>query len=133
MPQSMVIGETRRILADIVQQEQSRGVTDEAIKEGEKELVEIASRGAREKLKGDLHPPAYCRGRKSERHPAEMRARIASMAARYGMTPDKAAKEMEKRDAMDRVAEEILSNKVIEFLVGAAELRVEVPPEPPVA
>jgi trigger factor len=124
LPQSLVISETRRILADIVQQEQSRGVTDEALKEGEKELVEVASRGAKDKLKGTFILQRIAEAEKVAVTPAEMRARIASMAARYGMTPDKATKELEKRDAMDRVAEEILSGKVIDYLVKNADVRV---------
>jgi hypothetical protein len=47
-----------------------------------------------------------------------------AMAGRYGMTPDKMAKELEKRDAMDRVAEDVLSTKVIDFLVANADVRV---------
>jgi len=124
LPQSMVIGETRRILADIVQQEQARGVNDEAIKQGEKELVEVASRGAKEKLKGTFILQRIAEQEKVTVTSGEMRARVAAMAARYGMTPEKAAKELEKRDAMDRVAEDVLSGKVIELLVREADVRV---------
>ena len=124
LPQSMVIGETRRILGEIVQQEQARGVTDEAIKEGEKELVEAAARGAKEKLKGTFILQRIAENEKVTVSQAELRARIAAMAAKYGMTPDKTMRELEKRDAVDRVAEEILSGKVIDFLVANAEVRV---------
>jgi hypothetical protein len=46
------------------------------------------------------------------------------MAARYGMTAEKATRELEKRNSMDRVAEDILSGKVIDFLVANASVRV---------
>jgi trigger factor len=127
LPQSFVVGETRRILADIVQQEQARGVGDEAIKESEKELVEAASRGAKDKLKGTFILQRIAEAEKVTVNAAELRARIAAMAARYGMTPEKAVKELEKRDAMDRVAEDILSGKVITFLVSAADVRTAQP------
>jgi trigger factor len=131
LPQSLVAGETRRILADIVQQEQSRGVTDEALKEGEKELVEVAARGAREKLKGTFILQRIAEAEKVTVTSAELRARVATMAARYGMTPEKTMKELEKRDAMDRVAEDILSGKVIDFLVSNADIRTaEGAPQP---
>jgi len=127
LPQSFVAGETRRILADIVQQQQARGMTDESLKENEKELVEAAARSAREKLKGTFILQRIAEQEKVTVTSAEMRARVAAMAARYGMTPDKAAKELEKRNATDRVAEEILSGKVIDFLVSNADVRIAEP------
>jgi len=127
LPQNYVAGEVRRVLADIVQQEQARGVTDEALKASEKELVAAASRAAKEKLKGRFILQRIAEAEKVTVTPAEMRGRVAAMAARYGMTPDKAAKELEKRDAMDRVAEDILSGKVIDFLVANADVRTAEP------
>jgi trigger factor len=124
LPQNYVAGETRRILSDIVQREQSRGMTDEAIKQSEKELVEAAARAARQKLKGTFILQRIAEAEKVTVTQAELRARTTAMAVRYGMTPDKLAKELEKRDAMDRVAEEVLSNKVIDFLVANAEVRI---------
>jgi trigger factor len=123
LPQNYVAGETRRILSEIVQQEQARGMSDEAIKQGEKELVEAASRGARQKLKGTFILQRIAEAEKVTVSQAELRARINAMAARYGMTPEKTAKELEKRDAMDRVAEDVLSTKVIDFLVANADVK----------
>jgi trigger factor len=122
LPQSMLVGETRRILADIVQQQQARGASDEDIKNQETELVEAASRAARQKLKGTFILQRIADAEKITVSQAELRARIASMAARYGMTPDKTARELERRDATDRVAEDILSGKVLDFLVANAEV-----------
>jgi trigger factor len=124
LPQNYVASETRRILADIVQQEQARGVPDEALKQGEKELVEMAARGAKDKLKGTFILQRIAEAEKVSVTSAEMRSRIASMARRYGMSPEKATRELEKRDSMDRVAEDILSSKVIDFLVANAEVRI---------
>ena len=109
----MCVNETRRILADIVQREQARGATDEAIKGSEKELVEAASQGGKAEAEG-AH---FILQRIAELEKITVtQGGIASsasnaMAARYGMTAEKTAKELEKRDAMDRVAEEILSEQ----------------------
>jgi hypothetical protein len=48
---------------------------------------------------------------------------MADMAARYGMTPDKVQKELEKNGALDQVTEEILSGKVLDFLVSSATVQ----------
>jgi len=124
LPRDLVVGETRRILSDIVQQEQARGVSEESLKEGEKELVVAASRGAVEKLKGTFILQRIAEAEKVTVTAAEIRARIVSMGARYGMTPEKAERELEKRNAMDRVAEDILSSKVVDWLVANADVRV---------
>jgi trigger factor len=124
LPQAYVAGETRRILADIVQREQARGITDDAIQQGEKEIVEAASRAARQKLKGTFILQRIAEAEEVTVSQSELRARTNAMAARYGMTPEKMARELEKRDAMDRVAEEVLSGKVIDFLVANAEVRI---------
>ena len=133
LPESMVAGETRRVLADIVQQEQARGMTDDAIKGHEKELVEAASRHAKDKLKGTFILHRIAEAEKVTITNAELRGRIAAMAARYGMTPEKASKELEKNGAIDRVAEEVLSNKVIDFLVGSADVKIAEGAPAPVA
>ena len=54
LPQNMVRYETERILSEIVRENQARGVTDEALKENEKELLGAAAQGARERLKGNF-------------------------------------------------------------------------------
>ncbi|MCE0483336.1 MAG: hypothetical protein LV479_03755 [Methylacidiphilales bacterium] len=85
---------------------------------------EVASRAAKEKLKGTFILQRIAEAEKVTVTAAEMRARVASMAARYGMTAEKATRELEKRNSMDRVAEDILSGKVIDFLVANASVRV---------
>jgi trigger factor len=52
LPQGLVRQETQRILSDVVRENQARGVTEEVLKENEKELVGVAAQNARERLKG---------------------------------------------------------------------------------
>lgn len=120
LPVGMVRQETQRVLSDIVRENQSRGVTDEVLKESEKELVGQAAHTAREKLKGTfiLLRVAEAEGIKVTRE--ELMGRIASLAHRYGMGFDKMVKELEARNAMDQIQEEIITSKVLDFLVQNA-------------
>jgi trigger factor len=122
LPQSMVRNETQRILADIVRENQARGVTEDVLKENEKELVGAAAQNARERLKGTfvLLRIAEAEGIKVTRE--ELFGRIATLAQRYDMTFEKMLKELEKREAIDQIGEEILTGKVLEFLVANATL-----------
>ncbi|HWB60875.1 MAG TPA: trigger factor, partial [Chthoniobacteraceae bacterium] len=54
LPVDHVRYETKRILADIVREQQGRGVADETLKENEKGLVEAAGKAARDRLRGNF-------------------------------------------------------------------------------
>ena len=51
--------------------------------------------------------------------------RIATMAQRYEMPFEKMLKELEKRNALDEINEEILSGKVLDFLISNASVKNE--------
>ena len=69
LPQGLVRQETQRLLSDIVRENQARGVTEEVLKENEKELVGAAAQNARERLKGYVHPDAHRREGRHQGHP----------------------------------------------------------------
>lgn len=122
LPQSMVRSETQRILSEIVRENQERGVAEEVLKENQQQLVGAASQNAREKLKGTfiLLRIAEAEGIKVTRE--ELFGRIASLAQRYEMTFEKMLKELEKRNGIDQINEEIVTAKVLDFLVANASV-----------
>ena len=123
LPEQMVRSETRRILADIVRENQTRGIADELLKESEKELVGAASEGARNRLKGTFVLLRIAEEEKITVKQEEIRRQVAALAARSGMTFEKMAKELENRNAMDRIAEDILTAKTLDFLADAANVQ----------
>ena len=125
LPQNMVRQETQRILADIVRENQTRGVSEEILRENQKELMGAAAQNARERLKGTfiLVRIAEAEGLKVSRE--EIFGRIATMAQRYEMPFEKMLKELEKRNALDEINEEILSGKVLDFLISNASVKNE--------
>ena len=122
LPVDMVRTQTRRILADIVRENQSRGVADEVLKENEQQILGTAAQNAREQLKGTfiLLRIAEIEGIKPTQQ--EFNIRIAQLAQRYEMKPAKLLKELEKRNALDQITEEILTAKVLEFLASTASV-----------
>jgi trigger factor len=122
LPTNLVRQETQRILADIVRENEARGVTADVLKESEKELVGAAAQNAREKLKGTfvLLRIAEKEGIKVTKE--ELYGRIAAMAQKYGMTFEKMFKELEKRNAVSQMHEEFLTGKALEFLVANAQV-----------
>jgi trigger factor len=122
LPQNLVRNETQRILSDIVRDNQARGVTDEVLKENQQQIVGAASQNARERLKGTfvLLRIAEQEGLKVTRE--ELYGRIGTLAEKYSMTFEKMRKELEKRGAIDQVSEEILTAKVLDFLIANASV-----------
>jgi trigger factor len=122
LPQNLVRQETQRLLSEIVRENQARGVADEVLKESEKQLVGTAAQNARERLKGVfiLLRIAEQEGIKIEK--AELLGRVAVLAERYNMPFEKMLKELERRDALDQIREEILTAKVLDFLVANAKV-----------
>ena len=52
----------------------------------------------------------------------DLNIRIVAMARRYQMTPDKFAKELEKRDGVREIYSQMLNEKVVDFLQQHAKL-----------
>lgn len=122
LPVDMVRTQTRRILSDIVRENQERGIADEVLKENEQQILGTAAQNAREQLKGTfvLLRIAELEGLKVTQE--EFNQRIFQLAARYDMKPQKLLKELEKRNAVDQITEEILTAKTLEFLATSASV-----------
>jgi trigger factor len=122
LPASMVRNETQRILADIVKENQARGVTDDVLKENEKQLVGMASQNARERLKGTfiLLRIAEKEGIRASRE--ELLGRVATLAQRSQMPFEKVLRELEKRSGLEQIQEEIVTAKTLDFLVSNASV-----------
>ena len=122
LPVDMVRTETRRILADIVRENQARGIADDVLKQNEQEILGSAAQNARERLKGTfvLLKIADVEGIKPTQ--AEFDQRIAYLAARYEMKVDKLLKKLDERNAIDQILEEVLTGKVLDFLAANASV-----------
>ena len=122
LPQNLVRAKTQSLLNEIVKENQARGVADDVLKENEKELVGTAATTAREQLKGTfvLLRIAEKEGIRVSRE--EVFGRVAALAERYQMTFDKMSKELDKRGALDQIQEELLTGKVLDFLVANASV-----------
>ena len=122
LPADFVRGETRRIMGDIVKQNQERGVTDEEIRDNETTIVENAGAAARERLKG-----AFILTRIAEKEgikvtQEEMQGKLTNLAARHGMAMDKLIKNLREREAFGQIEEEILLGKTLAFLSANAKV-----------
>jgi len=116
LPPALLQNETRRALAELVQRNRERGVTDEMLKEKERELIDGAAGVAAHRLKTNfiLHRIAERENIQVVKEDVDLR--IREEAARYDISPEKMRKELQQKDVLDDVAEQILMGKALDFL-----------------
>jgi trigger factor len=122
LPVDMVRTETRRILSDIVRENQARGIDDEILKQNEQEILGSAAQNARERLKGTFILLRIAEAENIKPTQQEFDQRIAYLAAHYEMKPDKLLKKLDERNAVDQILEEVLTGKVLDFLSANASV-----------
>ncbi|PYI63564.1 MAG: trigger factor [Verrucomicrobia bacterium] len=116
LPPALLQNETRRALAELVQRNRERGVTDEMLKEKEKELIDGAAGLAANRLKTNFILHRIAEREKIQVTKDDVDLRIRQEAGRYDISPDKMRKELQHKDALDDVAEQILLGKTLDFL-----------------
>ena len=122
LPVDMVRSQTRRILMDIVKENQARGVPDEILKENEQQILGGAAQNARDQIKGTFILLRIADVENIKATQQEFDLRIAQLAARYEMKPDKLIKKLDERNAIDQILEEVLTGKVLDFLSANASV-----------
>ncbi len=131
LPESVVSAETRNVVYDIVRENQQRGVPKEAIERQKDDIYNAATASARDRVKA-----AFLFQRIADREGIKVRedeiqTRIVTLAHGYKMAPQKFMKELEKRNGLAEVFEQLLNEKVIDFLQEHA--RIEDVPSAPAA
>ena len=116
LPPALLQNETRRALAELVQQNRERGVTDEMLKEKEKELIDGAASLAGHRLKTNFILHRIAEREKIQVIKEDIDFRLKQEASRYDISPEKMRKELQQKDALDDVAEQILLGKTLDFL-----------------
>jgi trigger factor len=120
LPEDMARAESNQVLAEVVEENQRRGVSQEMLRENEKELVASASQTARNRLKG-----SFILSRIAELeniHPTreDVLGRIAAIAQRADMPLEKAIKEVGKRGMIQQIESDIVTSKALDFVLSHA-------------
>jgi trigger factor len=127
LPQSYVKGETRRIMSEIVEHNQMRGISEDVLRENQKDIISMASRNARDRLKTNFILTKIAEKEGIEVKPQELRERVQVLANQYRVKYEKMTSDLEEKGAMGQVREEVLFGKVLDFLTSNAN--VEIAPE----
>jgi trigger factor len=127
LPPSLLKNETRRALNELVHRNRERGISDDLLKGKEKELIEGAGSLAAHRLKTNFILHRIAEHEKLQLTQEEMDNAIREQAAHYNISVEKMRKELEEKDRMNGLAEEVLLGKTLDFL--KQNVTVETTPE----
>ena len=125
LPEDLARAESNRVLREMVKANQERGISEDILKENEKELVSTASQTGRNRVKGSFILTKIAESEKIEVTNNEMMSWISVAARENDMTVDRVVKEMRKRRAFAQVRSDILTSKALDFVVSNATVTVE--------
>jgi len=124
LPQSYVKDETRRIMSEIVQQNQLRGISEDVLRENQKNIISAASRNAKERLKANFILTKIGEKEGIEVTSQDLKERVQMLANQYRMSYEKMMSELNEKRALGQVREEVLMGKVLDFLTSNANIEI---------
>lgn len=122
LPETQVQHETRNVVYEIVSENQKRGIPKEMIDQQKEQIYTASSDTAKERVKA-----AYVFQKIAEKEGIrvtrdELNTRILALAQAYQMTPQKFVQELEKRDGLTEIHQQMLHEKVVDYLQEHAKL-----------
>jgi len=121
LPESAVAQETRNVVYNLVRENQKRGVARELI-EQEKDKIYSAPPRRQGKRESGV-PLAEDREKEGIKvSQEEVAQRVSTMAAMYQIPPDKFVKDLQKRNGVVEIYDQIANEKVLELLQQNAKI-----------
>ncbi len=116
LPESIVLQETRNVVYNIVQENQQRGISKDAIEQQKDAIFANANASAKDRIKAlfILNRIAEKEGIKAEQQ--EILERVQGMAQQYQISVQKLIKQLEERNGFAEINEQIIVGKVLDFL-----------------
>ena len=126
LPESAVAQETRNVVYDIVQQSAKRGASRETIEQQKEQIYSAAARDARERVKVAFLLRKIAEKEDIKVSQEEIAKRINTLAAMYQIPADTFLKDLQKRNGLIEIYDQIMNEKVVDLLLQNAKVE-EVP------
>jgi len=126
LPESAVAHETRNVVYDIVRENSQRGVSRDLIEKQKDEIYSAAASSAKERVKLAFLIQKIAEQEKISVTQEEVLKRAQTMAAMYQIPLDKFIKDLQKRNGVNELFDQIAHEKVLVFLEQNAKIE-EVP------
>ena len=132
LPETAVAHETRNVVYDLVQENTKRGVPRQAIEQQKEQIYSAATRNAKERVKVQFLLQKIAEKEDIKVSQEEIAQRVHDLAGMYQIPADKFLRDLQKRNGLIEVYDQIMNEKVINFLQENAKIE-DVPPSSPTA
>jgi trigger factor len=126
LPESAVQHETKNVVYDIVRENQKRGVGRELIEKEKEQIYAAAAQGAKERVKSAFLFQKIAEKENIKVSNEEILRRVHALANVYQVEPKKFLQDLQKRNGLVEVYDQLANEKVVEFLSQNAQIE-EVP------
>jgi trigger factor len=130
LPESSVAEETRNVVYNIVRENQQRGVPKDLIEKQKEEIYSVASDSAKTRVKAAFIMQKIAEKEAIKVSQEEVAQRIQQLAAMYQIPPDKFVKDLQQRNGIVEIYDQVANEKVMDFLQQNAKIE-DVAPEAP--
>ncbi|HTQ51440.1 MAG TPA: trigger factor [Candidatus Acidoferrales bacterium] len=129
LPETAVAHETRNVVYDIVRENSQRGVARDAIEKQKDEIYSAATRSAKERVKLAFLIQRIAEKENIKVSQEDVLRRAQTLAAMYQIPPDKFLKDLQKRNGVMELYDQVAHEKVLAFLEQNARIE-DVSPAP---
>ncbi len=127
LPESAVAQETRNVVYDIVQENTKRGISRQIIEQQKEQIYSVATQGAKERVKVAFLLQKIAEKEDIKVSQEEIAGRIQHLAAMYQIPAEKFAKDLQKRNGLIEIYDQIMNEKVVDFLQKSAAVEEVAP------
>jgi trigger factor len=130
LPESVLARETKNVVYDLVQENTKRGVSRSAIEQHKDEIYSAASQGARGRVKTAFLLQRIAEKEDIKVSEQEIGQRVSYLAAVYQIPAQKFLQDLQKRNGLIEIFDQVMNEKVLDFLEQHAQIE-KVPPTAP--
>ncbi|MCU0784555.1 MAG: trigger factor [Verrucomicrobia bacterium] len=122
LPEGSVARETRNVVYELVQENAKRGVSREIIEKEKDAIYSAAAGSAKERVKLAFLIQRIAEKEDLKVAQEEILQRVQTLAALYQMPPEKFLKDLQKRNGLVEIYDQLAHEKVMQFLENNAKV-----------
>jgi len=121
LPEAVVAQETRNVVYNIVQENSKRGVARDIIEQQKEEIYTAAARSAKDRVKLSFLVQRIAAKEGIQVTQEEVVHRVQALATAYQIPVEKFIKDLQKRNGVNEIYEQIAHEKVVRLLEQNAQ------------
>jgi trigger factor len=130
LPETAVANETRNVVYDIVQENTKRGIARDVIEQQKEQIYSAATQGAKERVKVAFLLQKIAEKEDIKVSQEEIANRVSYLAATYQIPAQKFLKDLQKRNGLIEIYDQVMNEKVLDLLQKEAKIETVAPEAP---